>query len=25
MGEFVKSLIKSKKDVGMECIYEVKG
>jgi hypothetical protein len=25
MGKFVKSLIKSKKDVGMECIYEVKG
>jgi hypothetical protein len=25
MGEYVKSLIKSKKDVGMECLYEVKG
>jgi hypothetical protein len=25
MSEFVKSLVKSKKDVSMECIYEVKG
>jgi hypothetical protein len=25
MGEYVKSLIKSKEDVGMQCIYEVKG
>jgi hypothetical protein len=25
MGDYVKSLVKSKEDVGMKCFYEVKG